>query len=244
MSGHSKWATIKRQKGANDAKRGAIFTKLGNAIAIAAKGGGDPALNPTLALAIQKAKESNMPNANIERSIKRGTGELGGSIIEEMIYEGYGPGGIAVIVECASDNRNRTYSDVRSAFSKHGGNIAESGAVAFQFKRMGVIRVMSDNPEDDLLKVIDAGAEDAIEEGSNLIVYTDMKDLHKVQQALEAEGMKIDSAELAYIPNTIIQIEEESVARKAIALMEALDEIDDITETYSNFDIADSISLS
>ena len=244
MSGHSKWATIKRQKGVNDAKRGVIFTKLGNAIAIAAKGGGDPAMNPTLALAVQKAKEANMPNANIEKAIKRGTGELGGAIIEEMLYEGYGPGGIAVIVECASDNRNRTYSDVRTAFSKHGGNIAESGAVAFQFKRMGVIRVISDNPEDDLLKVIDAGAEDAVEEGNNLIVYTDMKDLHKVRQALEAEGMKVDSAELAYIPKTTIQIDEESTARKAIALMEALDEIDDITETYSNFDIADSISLS
>ena len=169
MAGHSKWAKIKRQKAGNDAKRGAEFTKLGNAIAVAAKGGGDPDMNFALRLAIDKAKAANMPNANIEKSIKRGTGELGGDVIEEYTFEGYGPGGIGIIVEAASDNRNRTTTEVRTAFSKNGGNRAESGAVAFQFTRKGVIRVKASG-EEALLQVIDAGAEDAAEEDGELVV--------------------------------------------------------------------------
>lgn len=241
MAGHSKWAKIKRGKASEDAKRGAVFTKLGNMIAIAAKSGGDPSMNPGLALAIQKAKDANMPGANIEKAIKRGTGELGGAIIEEMTYEGYGPGGIAVIVECASDNRNRTYSDVRTAFSKNGGNIAESGAVAFQFNRQGVIRVKSNSPEEDLLTVLDAGASDASEEEGELIVYTDLKQLHAVRQNVEESGLKVLSAEPSYVPTTIIEITDSNEAKKIVKLMDALDELDDVTETYSNFDLDESV---
>lgn len=238
MSGHSKWATIKRQKGANDAKRGAIFTKLGNAIAVAAKNGGDPDMNPTLALAIDKAKSANMPNANIEKSIKRGTGELGGAAIEEYVFEGYGPGGIGIIVEAASDNKNRITAEVRTAFSKNGGNIAESGSVAFQFTRKGVIRVKSgDDAEETLLAVLDAGAEDAGEDEDNIIVYTAMQDLGKVRNAIKELGIEVIDAELSYEPNQTMNLEGDS-AQKAIKLMEAIEDIEDVTNTYSNFDIA------
>lgn len=241
MAGHSKWSKIKRGKAAEDAKRGALFTKLGNAIAIAAKNGTDPDMNPSLALAIEKAKSSNMPAANIERSIKRGSGQLGGNAIEEMTYEGYGPGGIAVIVECASDNRNRTYSDVRTAFSKNGGNIAETGAVSFQFERKGVIEVKSDDPDNDILTIIDAGAEDASEEDGVVMVYTNMKDLGKVKKNLEAAGLEVSSAGLSYVPKQVVKIEDESTAKKVLNLMNALDELDDVAETYSNFDIDDEL---
>src|SRR5215217_2424766 len=159
MSGHSKWSTIKRQKGAKDAARGALFTKLGNNIAIAARAGADPEMNFSLRLAIDKAKASNMPMANIQRSIDRGSGKLGGAQIQEVMYEGYGPGGVAILVECATDNLNRTYPEVRLAFSKHGGNIAEKGAVAFQFDHKGMIRVKATG-DDLLMQAIDAGAED------------------------------------------------------------------------------------
>lgn len=239
MSGHSKWAKIKRGKEAEDAKRGAIFTKLGNAIAVAAKAGGDPAMNPSLALAVAKAKEANMPNANIERSIKRGTGELGGAVIEEMTYEGYGPGGVAVIVECASDNRNRTYADVRTAFSKNGGNMAEAGAVSFQFEHKGVINVCKSGDDDsDQLTIIDAGADDVADDDDQWTVYTEKKKLNEVKKALEAEGLRVKDASLAYVPNETMEIAEESTQNKVIRLMDVLDELDDVVETYTNFDIA------
>lgn len=242
MAGHSKWAKIKRGKAVEDAKRGAVFTRLGNAIAVAAKGGGDPDLNPTLALAIEKAKAANMPGANIERSIKRGTGELGGDAIVEYTYEGYGPGGVAVIVEAASDNRNRISAEVRTAFNKKGGNLAESGAVAFQFSRKGVIRVKFDGDADDaILTVLEAGAEDATEDDGELIVYTDMKLLHTVRQALVDAGLEVIEAELQYVPNEVMKIDDPTQARKIINLMEALEEIDDITNTFSNFDIDESV---
>ncbi|MBP6041642.1 YebC/PmpR family DNA-binding transcriptional regulator [Candidatus Saccharibacteria bacterium] len=239
MSGHSKWAKIKRGKESEDAKRGAIFTKLGNAIALAAKTGGDPNMNPTLALAVQKAKEANMPNANIERSIKRGTGELGGAIIEEMTYEGYGPGGVAIIVECASDNRNRTYADVRTAFSKHGGNIAETGAVSFQFEHKGVVELAKSGDDDaDQLAVIDAGADDVIDGEDHWIVYTDMKQLHQVKKGLESAELKVKQAHLAYVPKEPMEIDDESTQNKIMRLLDILDELDDVVETYTNFDIA------
>ena len=242
MSGHSKWATIKRAKGANDAKRGQLFTKLAATIAVAAKGGGDPTMNSALALAIEKAKAANMPGANIDKAIKRGTGELGGAQIMEFTYEGYGPGGAAVIVEAASDNKNRISTDVKTAFSKHGGNMAETGAVAYQFTRKGVIRVKAGaDPETTLLTVLDAGAEDAVEEGDEIIVYTDMKDLATIRSALKDAGLEVIAAELAYIPNTTIAITDATTAQKLVRLMDALDDIDDVTETYSNFDIDESL---
>lgn len=236
MSGHSKWETIKRQKGANDAKRGALFTKLGNAIAIAARSGADPDMNFTLRLAIDKAKSSNMPTANIQRAIDRGSGKLGGEQIQEVMYEGYGPGGAAILVECATDNINRTYPEVKLAFSKHGGNIAEKGAVAFQFDRKGMIRITGSG-EDLLLQVLDAGAEDAVEEDGETIVYTDPKELAKVRDALSAAGIEIKEAELTFVPNNTVEISDEATIGKLMRVMEALEDCDDVVNTHTNFDI-------
>lgn len=236
MSGHSKWETIKRAKGANDAKRGALFTKLGNAVAVAARGGADPEMNFSLRLAIDKAKAANMPMANIQRSIDRGSGKLGGEQIQEVMYEGYGPGGVAILVECATDNIHRTYPFVKTAFSKHGGNIAEKGAVAYQFDRKGVIRVKGTG-EDLLLQVLDAGAEDANEEGEETIVYTNAKDLATVRKALEESDLEVTGAELLFIPNSTVEVEDEATQAKVMRLMEALEDLDDVTNTYTNFDI-------
>jgi YebC/PmpR family DNA-binding regulatory protein len=242
MAGHSKWAKIKRQKAGNDAKRGAQFTKLGNAIAIAAKTGGDPSMNPTLALAIEKAKSANMPNTNIEKAIKRGSGELGGAAIEEYMYEGYGPGGVGIIIEAASDNRNRTNTEVRIAFSKNGGNMAENGSVAFQFSRKGVITVRASG-EEALLTVLEAGAEDATEDDGEITVYTDMKQLGTVRDAIKAAGLEVVDAELQYVPNTTINIDNAAQARKVMKIMDALDHLDDVVNTFSNFDIDEGIEL-
>jgi YebC/PmpR family DNA-binding regulatory protein len=242
MSGHSKWSTIKRQKGAKDAARGAMFTRLGNAIAIAARGGADPDMNFSLRLAIDKAKAANMPMANIQRSIDRGSGKLGGEQIQEIMYEGYGPGGVAILVECATDNINRTYPEVRLAFSKHGGNIAEKGAVAFQFDRKGMIRVKGGG-DDLMLQALDAGAEDMIEEGEDSIIYTDPKELAKVRDTLKETGIEISEAELTYVPNTSIDITDESTAGKIMRLMDALESQDDVTNTHVNFDISDDITI-
>jgi YebC/PmpR family DNA-binding regulatory protein len=244
MSGHSKWAKIKRGKASEDAKRGAIFTKLGNSIAIAAKTGGDPSMNPVLQLAVDKAKAANMPNANIEKSIKRGTGELGGDAIEEYTFEGYGPGGIGIILEAASDNRNRVTTAVKTALSKNGGNLAEPGSVTFQFTRKGVIRVKAgEDAETTLLTVLDAGAEDAVEDDDEVIVYTEMKQLGSVRDAIKAEGLEVLDAGLQYVPNNTVQITDAGVAQKIMKLMDVLDELDDTTETYSNFDIDESLDI-
>lgn len=240
MSGHSKWSTIKREKGAKDAARGALFTRLGNAIAMAARGGADPTMNFSLRLAIDKAKASNMPVANIQRSIDRGSGKLGGEQIQEVLYEGYGPGGVAILVECATDNLNRTYPEVRLAFSKHGGNIAEKGAVAFQFDRKGMIRVKGSG-DDLLLQVVDAGAEDMQEEGEESVVYTDAKDLAKVRDALKDAGIEISEAELTYVPNNIVEVTDAATAGKIMRLMDALDSLDDVTNTHVNFEIPDEL---
>lgn len=238
MSGHSKWSTIKRQKGAKDAQKGAVFTKLGNAIAVAARSGADPDMNFALRLAMDKARAANMPLANIQRSIDRGAGKLGGATIEEVTYEGYGPGGIAVIVECATENKNRTYPDVRLAFSKNGGSLAEPGSVAFQFTRKGVIRAgFSGDADEAMLAAIDAGAEDAESEGDELIVYTEAKELTKVRDSLQAAGLAVKEAELAFVPNSTVEITDPETSRKAMNLMDALDELDDVTNAHTNFDI-------
>lgn len=236
MSGHSKWSTIKRQKGAKDAARGAIFTKLGNAIALAARNGDDPNMNFSLRLAIDKAKAANMPAANIQRSIDRGAGKLGGEQIQEVMYEGYGPGGAAILVECATDNVNRTLPLVRSAFSKHGGNLAEKGAVAFQFERKGSITVKASG-EEALLTVLDCGAEDAVEEDDKTIVYTEPKELANVRAAIEKAGLEIAEAELTFTPKNTVEISDRETAGKIVRLMEALEEIDDVVTTHTNFDI-------
>ncbi len=238
MSGHSKWSTIKRQKGAKDAARGAIFTKLGNAIAIAARAGADPEMNFTLRLAIDKAKSANMPMANIQRSIDRGSGKLGGEQIQEVMYEGYGPGGVAILVECATDNLNRTYPEVRLAFSKHGGNIAEKGAVAFQFDRKGMIRVKGSGDE-LMLQAIDAGAEDMHEENEESVIYTNPKDLNKVRDTLKDQGLDILESELTFVPNSTVEVTDEATAGKIMRIMDALESLDDVSNTHVNFDIAE-----
>lgn len=239
MSGHSKWSTIKRQKGAKDNARGALFTKLGNNIAVAARGGADPDMNFSLRLAIDRAKASNMPVANIQRSIDRGSGKLGGEQIQEVLYEGYGPGGTAIIVEAATDNINRTYPEVRLAFSKHGGNIAEKGAVAFQFEHKGMIRVKGTGDE-LMLAALDAGAEDVQEEGDESVIYTDAKELAKVRDTLKAADLEITEAELTYVPTNTVEITDEATAGKVMRLMDALDDIDDVTNTHVNFDIPEA----
>jgi YebC/PmpR family DNA-binding regulatory protein len=240
MSGHSKWSTIKRQKGVKDAARGAVFTKLGNAIAVAARAGADPETNFSLRLAIDKAKAANMPTANIQRSIDRGTGKLGGEQIQEVTYEGYGPAGTAIIVECATDNLNRTFPEVRLAFSKHGGRIAEKGSVLFQFSNKGMIRVRGKG-DDLLLQVLDAGAEDMQEEDDESVIYTDPKELAKVRDTLRQQGVDVLEAELTYVPTTVVDVTDKETAGNVMRLMDALDEVEDVTNTYVNFEIDESL---
>ena len=235
MSGHSKWSTIKREKGAKDAKRGAVFTKLGNQIAIAARGGTDPTMNSSLALAIEKAKSSNMPMANIQRAIDR-VNDKNAAVLEEITYEGYGPGGVAVIIEVATDNRNRTYPEVRTALTKNGGTIADAGSVMFQFTRRGVI-VVGETGDDALLTALDAGAEDAVEDTGEIIVYTDQKDLAKVRSALLAAGLSVKDAELQYVPNNHVVVDDSETARKVMKVLEALDDLDDVVNVHTNADI-------
>lgn len=239
MSGHSKWSTIKREKGAKDAARGAVFTKLGNAIAIAARSGTDPTMNFSLRLAIDKAKTANMPMANIERAIQR-VADKNAAQLQEVLYEGYGPGGVAILVEAATDNINRTYPEVRLAFSKHGGNIAEKGAVAFQFDRKGMIRV-SGTGDDLMLQALDAGAEDVQEESDESVIYTDPTNLAKVRDSLREQGVEVKEAELTFVPNTSVAVTDAATAGKIMRLMDALEECDDVTNTYVNFDIPEDV---
>lgn len=240
MSGHSKWSTIKREKGAKDAARGALFTRLGNAIAIAARSGADPDMNFALRLAIDKARASNMPMSNVQRSIDRGSGKLGGEQIQELLYEGYGPGGVAILVECATDNINRTYPEVRLAFSKHGGRLAEKGAVAFQFDHKGMIRVKGTGDE-LMMQALEAGAEDVQEEGEDSVIYTNHSDLAKVRDSLKSQGVAITEAELTYVPNTTVEVTDKETAGKVMRLMDTLEEIDDVTNTHVNFDIPEEL---
>ena len=235
MSGHSKWSTIKREKGAKDAKRGAVFTKIGNQIAIAARGGTDPAMNSALAIAIEKAKQANMPNANIQRAIDR-VNDKNAAVLEEITYEGMGPGGVGIIIETATDNKNRTFPEVRTALNKNGGRIADAGSVAFQFDRKGVIRVAASG-EEAFLGVLDAGAEDAEESEDELIVYTDQKDLAKVREGIIAAGYDVKDAELQYVPKHSVEISDEETARKVLKVMDAIDDLDDVVNVHTNADI-------
>lgn len=239
MSGHSKWSTIKREKGVKDAARGALFTKLGNNIAIAARSGTDPEMNFALRLAIDKAKAANMPTANIQRSIDR-VKDKGAAQLQEVMYEGYGPGGVAILVECATDNINRTYPEVRLAFSKHGGRLAEKGAVAFQFDRKGMIRVKGGG-DGLLIQALEAGADDMQEEGAESVIYTQPNYLARVRDALKGVGVAILEAELTYTPNNTVEITDKDTAGKVIRLMDALEDVDDVTNTHVNFDIDASL---
>jgi len=239
MSGHSKWSTIKREKGAKDAKRGAVFTKIGNQIAIAARSGIDPTMNSALSMAIESAKQANMPAANIQRAIDR-VADKNAAVLEEITYEGMGPGGVGIIIETATDNKNRTFPDVRSALTKNGGRVADAGSVAFQFTRKGVIRVAATG-EDALLTILDAGAEDAVEEDGAIIVYTELKDLAKVRQALIEAGLTIEEAELQYVPNAAVTIDDSDVANKLLKLLDALDDLDDVVNVHTNADITADI---
>lgn len=240
MSGHSKWSTIKREKGAKDAKRGAVFTKIGNQIAIAARSGVDPTMNSALALAIEKAKQANMPNANIQRAIDR-VNDKNAAVLEETTYEGMGPGGIGIIIETATDNKNRTFPEVRNALTKNGGRVADAGSVMFQFDRKGVIRVAATG-EDALLTILDAGAEDAVEEDGEIIVYTDQKDLAKVRTALISSDIKVQDAELQYVAKNTIEIADTETAEKVLKVLDALDDLDDVVNVHTNADITAEIN--
>ncbi|WP_298086883.1 YebC/PmpR family DNA-binding transcriptional regulator [uncultured Corynebacterium sp.] len=244
MAGHSKWATTKHKKAANDAKRGKEFARLVKNIEVAARtGGGDPAGNPTLEDMIRKAKKASVPNDNIDRAIKRGSGEeAGGADWETIVYEGYGPGGVALIVECLTDNRNRAASEVRSAFNKHNGNMGDSGSVAYMFERKGVIVLpKGELTEDDLLMaVLDAGAEEVNDLGEQFEVVSDFTDLMKVRTALKEAGMDYDSAEQDYRAGTEVTLDAEG-ARKFLNLVDALEDSDDVQNVYSNADISDEV---
>ena len=244
MSGHSKWSTIKREKGAKDAKRGAIFTKIGNQIAIAARGGTDPTMNSALALAIEKAKQANMPNANIQRAIDR-VNDKNAAVLEEITYEGMGPAGIGIIIETATDNKNRTFPEVRTALTKNGGRIADAGSVMFQFDRKGVIRIASPpagGAEDALLTVLDAGAEDAVEEDGELVIYTDPKDLAKVRSAIVDAGLDVKDAELQYVAKHTVEVDDTETAEKVLKVLDALDDLDDVVNVHTNVDITADIN--
>lgn len=239
MSGHSKWHSIKHKKGAADAKRGKLFSKLARAITVAARdGGGDPSGNPTLATAIQKAKEASMPKDKIQKAIDVGTGAGSeGAAIERIVYEGYGPAGVAVLVEALTDNRNRAGAEIRHAFSKHGGNLGEPGSVAWIFEKKGVIVVDSSRySEDDLIGAIDAGAEDVHEDGDQLRIICEPADLTAVREALEGEGIEIVSAGLATEPKSTVEVKGHD-AERLLKLLDALDEQDDVDEVFANFDI-------
>ncbi|MDB5167751.1 MAG: putative transcriptional regulatory protein [Candidatus Saccharibacteria bacterium] len=235
MSGHSKWSTIKREKGAKDAKRGAVFTKIGNQIAIAARSGADPTMNSALALAIETAKQANMPNANIQRAIDR-VSDKNAAVMEEATYEGYGPGGIGIIIETATDNKNRTFPEVRNALTKNGGRVADAGSVMFQFNRKGVL-VVAASGEDALLTILDAGAEDAVEDDGEMTVYTDQKELAKVRTSLIEAGLMVKEAGLQYVPASEVAVDDPEVAKKVMKIMDALDDLDDVVNVHTNADI-------
>ena len=235
MSGHSKWSTIKREKGAKDAKRGAVFTKIGNLIAIAARGGTDPSMNTALAMAIEKAKAANMPAANIQRAIDR-VADKNAATLEEITYEAMGPAGTAIIIETATDNRNRTFPEIKNMLTKNGGRIADAGSVMFQFTRKGVIRIHAQG-EEALLTVLDAGAEDVEEDGDELVAYTEQKELANVRKQLIDAGLQIVSADLQYVPNNLIEVDDSDVSEKILRLLELIDDHDDVVNVYTNADI-------
>jgi len=243
MSGHSKWSSIKRQKGVNDVKRGAIFTKIGREIGIAARaGGGDPDANYKLRLAVDKARSVNMPADTIKRAIDKAVGSGEAEQFEEIIYEGYGPGGVAILVEAATDNKNRTAAEVRSLFSKAGGQLAGAGAVAWQFETRGIVYIARDGQDaDDIaLAAIDAGADDVDTEGDPLEIVTEPGNLEAVRTALEGTGVTIESAEVAMQPKSTVEVEV-SAARQNLRLIENLEDLDDVQRVTANFDIPDEV---
>ena len=245
MSGHSKWSSIKHKKGAADAKRGKLFSKLSRAIIVAAReGGSDPAANLALQNAIEKARSYSMPKDNIERAIAKGSGaDAEGSAFETVVYEGYGPEGVAVLVEALTDNRNRTASEVRHLFTKNGGNLGATGAVAWQFERRGVLLVTADGMDEDDLVVAaaDAGADDVELDGSTYQVSCAPEDLSSVREALEEAGLSIESAGLSMVPKSTVVIAEESTAKRVVRLIDGLEEQDDVQDVYSNFDIPEAV---
>jgi YebC/PmpR family DNA-binding regulatory protein len=245
MSGHSKWSSIKHRKGAADARRGKLFSKLARAIIVAARDGGpDPAGNLALANAVEKARSYSMPKENIERAIARGSGaDAGAESFEQVVYEGYGPSGVAVIVEALTDNRNRTAADVRHVFSKHEGNLGGSGSVAWLFERRGVILVDADRFDEDevMLAAAEGGAEDVEREGSSFRVTAEPEALTAVREALDQAGIAVESSELTMVPKTTVSLEDENAAKKTLRLIDALEEVDDVQEVYANFDIPERV---
>jgi YebC/PmpR family DNA-binding regulatory protein len=244
MSGHSKWHSIKHQKGAADAARGKVFARLARQIEVAARtGGGDVEGNPTLRTMVQKARDASMPKDNIERAIKRGTGELEGVTYEEVNYEGYAPHGIAVYVEALTDNRNRSGSEIKNIFTRNGGSLAEPGAVSWQFERKGIVILeKSAASEDDLmLAALDAGAEDIVDQGDTWQVTTPPTELHAVRSALEEAGIPITSGDLTMLPSTTIELDESGAAKSVLRVIDALEEHDDVQAVYANFDIPDDV---
>jgi YebC/PmpR family DNA-binding regulatory protein len=245
VSGHSKWSTIKHKKGAADARRGKLFSKLSRAIMVAAKeGGSDPASNLALQNAIEKARSYSMPKDNIERAIAKGAGEgTEGASFETVVYEGYGPEGVAVIVEALTDNRNRTASDVRHLFTKHGGNLGATGAVAWQFERKGIVLVPADGVDEDelVLAAADAGADDVERDGSTYVVSAAPEVLAQVRESLEAAGVQLESVGLSMVPKTTVAIADESTAKQVVRLVEGLEDQDDVQDVYANFDIPEAV---
>ncbi len=245
MSGHSKWSSIKHRKGAADAKRGQLFSKLSRAIIVAAKeGGADPSGNLALQNAIEKARSYSMPKDNIERAIAKGAGaDAEASSFETVVYEGYGPEGVAVLVEALTDNRNRTASEVRHAFTKHGGNLGTTGAVAWQFERRGVILVGAEGVDEDELVLVaaEAGADDVELDGSTFVVTSTPEAMSSVRQGLEEAGLAVDSVELAMVPKSTVAVADESTARKIMNLVEGLEDTEDVQDVYANFDIPEAV---
>ncbi|MFT5699700.1 MAG: YebC/PmpR family DNA-binding regulatory protein [Desulforhopalus sp.] len=244
MSGHSKWSTIKRKKGAIDAKRGKVFTRLIKEITVAARGGGgDPEGNPRLRTAIATAKSENMPKDNITRAIKKGTGEIAGEVYDEIMYEGYGPGGVAVLVECLTDNRNRTVADVRHYFAKSNGNLGESGCVAYMFDKKGLILVDKEGiTEEEMMdKALEAGADDVLEEEGEFQILTAPEDFDNVRNALEEAGVTFLEATISMIPQNTVEVTEENVGKSLMKLMESLEDHDDVQNVFANFDIDDEL---
>ena len=242
MAGHSKWKQIKHKKAANDAKRGAHFTRLIREITMAARsGGGDPGFNPRLRLAVDTAKAANMPAENIERAIKKGTGELEGVDYQEVTYEGYGPAGVAILIETVTDNPNRTVAEVRHALSRHGGSLGTSGSVAWQFDKKGQVFVDANRYDEDttMMAAVEAGAEDLVREGDTYTITTEVASFHTVQDELKKQNIAIDSAEIAMIPKATVHVDGED-ATKLLKLLDAIEELDDVQKVYSNLDIDES----
>jgi YebC/PmpR family DNA-binding regulatory protein len=244
MSGHSKWAQIKRQKGVNDAKRGQMFTKLAREISVAARqGGGDPDANVRLRLAVQRARQINMPQENIQRAITKATGAgEEAQQLEEVTYEGYGPGGVAIYVEALTDNRNRTVAEVRNVFTRNGGNLGENGSVAWIFEPRGIVAINLDSQEADeiTLQAIDAGAVDVNQDGSMLEVYTDLENLETVRQKMEAAGLNIETAERTFVPKTTVTVDD-AKATQVVRLIERLEDLDDVQNVSTNLDLSEEV---